>query len=44
MSTHVQKGGSVTTDGSHLSQYDDAEGYFHGLIIFIKDVDQGDFN
>ena len=44
MSTQVQKGGSVTTNGSHISQYDDAEGYFSGLIKFIKDVDQGDFN
>jgi proline iminopeptidase len=41
MSTQVQKGRSVTTNGSHLSQYDDPEGYFTGLIKFIKDVDAG---
>ena len=44
MSTQVQKGRSVTTNGSHISQYDDAEGYFSGLIKFIKDVDKGSFN
>ena len=44
MSTQVQKGRSVTTNGSHISQYDDAEGYFSGLIKFIKDVDEGNFN
>ncbi len=43
MSTRVQKGRSVTTNGSHLSQYDDAEAYFAGLIKFIKDVDMGIF-
>ncbi len=44
MSTQVQKGRSVTTNGSHLSQYDDSETYFSGLIQFIKDVDAGVFH
>jgi proline iminopeptidase len=44
MSTQVQKGRSVTTNGSHLSQYDDPETYFSGLIQFIKDVDAGVFH
>jgi proline iminopeptidase len=43
MSTQVQKGRSVTTNGSHISQYDDPETYFSGLIQFIKDVDEGKF-
>jgi proline iminopeptidase len=43
MSTQVQKGRSVTTNGSHISQYDDPEIYFSGLIKFIKDVDSGEF-
>ncbi|MBK7427315.1 MAG: proline iminopeptidase-family hydrolase [Saprospiraceae bacterium] len=43
MATEVQKGRSVTTDGSHLSQFDDPETYFKGLIKFIKDVDAGEF-
>lgn len=43
MATEVQKGRSVTTDGSHLSQFDDPETYFNGLIKFIKDVDAGEF-
>ncbi|MFZ1748960.1 MAG: proline iminopeptidase-family hydrolase [Saprospiraceae bacterium] len=43
MSTQVQKGGSLTTNGAHLSQYDDADTYFTGLIKFIKDVDNGIF-
>lgn len=30
-------------DGSHLSMYDDQERYFEGLIKFLKDVDQGEF-
>ena len=29
--------------GSHLSQYDDEETFFKGLIAFIEDVDQGRF-
>lgn len=28
--------------GSHLSQYDDQENFFEGLIDFIKDVDAGE--
>lgn len=31
-------------NGSHLSQYDDQEHYFPGLIKFLKDVNSGDFN
>ncbi len=30
-------------NGSHLSQFDDQENFFAGLIKFIKDVDQGKF-
>ncbi len=30
-------------NGSHLSQYDDQEVFFEGLIQFIKDVDSGNF-
>jgi proline iminopeptidase len=30
-------------NGSHLSQYDDPEHFFPGVIQFIKDVDSGDF-
>lgn len=44
MSTQVQHGRSITTDGSHLSQYDDPENYFGGLIQFIEDVDNESFN
>jgi proline iminopeptidase len=29
------------SQGSHLSQFDDQEVYFNGLINFIKDVDEG---
>ncbi len=43
MSTQVQHGRSVTTNGSHCSQFDDPETYFTGLIKFIKDVDSGEF-
>ncbi len=43
MRTQVQKGRSVTTNGSHLSQFDDANTYFTALIKFIKDVDAGAF-
>ena len=43
MSTQVQKGRSVTTKGSHLSQFDDPETYFGALIQFITDVDSGTF-
>ena len=31
-------------NGSHLSQYDNAEIYFDGLIDFIVDVNEGTFN
>ncbi len=40
MSTQVQNGRSITTNGSHLSQCDDPITYFKGLIKFINDVDQ----
>ncbi|MDY8137320.1 proline iminopeptidase-family hydrolase [Aquimarina sp. 2201CG5-10] len=30
-------------NGSHLSQFDDQKNFFTGLIKFIKDVDNGDF-
>jgi proline iminopeptidase len=30
-------------NGSHLSQYDDQETYFNGVIQFIEDVDSGKF-
>lgn len=30
-------------NGSHLSQYDDQEHYFPGVIQFLKDVDNGNF-
>jgi proline iminopeptidase len=43
MATEVQNGRSVTTNGSHCSQFDDPENYFSGLITFIKDVDSGTF-
>ena len=43
MSKQVQKGQSVTTNGSHFSQYDDPETYFSGLIKFIKEVDSMEF-
>ena len=43
MASEVQNGRSVTTNGSHLSQFDDPETYFSELIKFIKDVDAGQF-
>ena len=43
MATQVQKGKSITTNGSHCSQFDDPQTYFTGLIKFIKDVDSGEF-
>ncbi len=43
MATEVQNGRSVITNGSHFSQFDDPEGYFGGLIKFVKDVDAGTF-
>lgn len=30
-------------NGSHLSQYDDQEHYFPGIIKFLRDVDSGNF-
>lgn len=44
MANEVQKGRSVTTNGSHLSQFDDPKTYFTALIKFIKDVDSEQFN
>lgn len=43
MAKEVQNGRSVTTNGSHFSQFDDPKTYFSGLIKFIKDVDSGEF-
>ncbi len=43
MSTQVQKGRSITCNSGHISQYDDPETFFEGLIKFIKDVDDGAF-
>ena len=31
-------------NGSHLSQYDDQEHYFPGIIEFLRDVDNGNFS
>jgi len=43
MSTQVQNGRSITCASGHMSQYDDPETYFNGLITFIKDVDNKTF-
>ena len=43
MSTQVQNGRSLSTNGAHFSHYDDPETYFNGLIKFIKDVNDGTF-
>ncbi|HMC01907.1 MAG TPA: proline iminopeptidase-family hydrolase [Flavobacteriaceae bacterium] len=44
ISTEVQNGRYLhCPNGSHLSQYDDQEHFFPGLIKFIKDVDNGAF-
>lgn len=43
MASKVKNGRSVTTNGSHLSQFDDPVTYFPELIKFIKDVDAGTF-
>jgi len=44
MTTQVQNGRYLyCPDGSHLSQYDDRETYFGGVIEFIQDVDNGTF-
>ncbi|MFT6795832.1 MAG: proline iminopeptidase [Maribacter sp.] len=43
MSTEVQNGRSLTTESAHISQYDDPEAYFSGLIKFIKDVNNDNF-
>lgn len=43
VSTEVQNGRYLhCPNGSHLSQYDDQEHFFPGLIKFIKDVDKGE--
>ncbi|WP_297335410.1 proline iminopeptidase-family hydrolase [Algoriphagus sp.] len=44
MSTEVANGRFLLCpNGSHLSQYDDPEHFFPGVIQFIKDVDSGNF-
>lgn len=44
MSKEVKNGRFLLCpNGSHLSQYDDPEHFFPGLIQFIKDVDSGRF-
>jgi proline iminopeptidase len=43
MATEVQNGRSVTTNGSHCSQFDDPQTYFPALVKFIKDVNNGEF-
>ena len=44
MSTRVQNGRYLyCPDGSHLSQYDDPDVYFDGVIAFIQDVHNGTF-
>ncbi|MDO5981237.1 proline iminopeptidase-family hydrolase [Flavivirga spongiicola] len=44
IATEVQNGRYLhCPNGSHLSQYDDQENFFKGLISFIKDVDNGSF-
>ena len=43
MASEVQNGRSVTTNGSHLSQFDDPDTYFDAVITFIKDVNSGAF-
>ncbi|PHR92390.1 MAG: proline iminopeptidase [Robiginitomaculum sp.] len=44
MAGQVQNGRFLLCpNGSHLSQYDDEENFFTGLIDFIKDVDNGTF-
>lgn len=43
MAKEVKQGRSVTTNGSHLSQFDDPDTYFPAVINFIKDVDSGAF-
>ena len=44
MASQVQNGRSITTNGSHLSQFDDPETFFSAVVRFIKDVDRGEFN
>ncbi|MEA1786158.1 proline iminopeptidase-family hydrolase [Arenibacter sp. GZD96] len=43
MAGEVQNGRSVTTKGSHLSQFDDPKTFFSELIKFVKDVDNDTF-
>lgn len=45
ISKEVQNGRFLfCPNGSHLSQYDDQEHYFPGIIKFLRDVDNGDFS
>ena len=39
MAGEVQNGKSFTTNGSHLSQFDDPDNFFPALVDFIKAVD-----
>ncbi|MDX1471226.1 MAG: proline iminopeptidase, partial [Flavobacteriaceae bacterium] len=44
MANEVQNGRFLLAPiGSHLTQYDDQEAFFPGLIDFLKDVDSGEF-
>ena len=43
MSSEVQNGRFLLTQGSHMSQFDDQKTYMNGIIKFVKDVDSGDF-
>lgn len=43
MAGEVQNGRSVTTNGSHFSQFDDPKTFFSELIKFVKEVDNGTF-
>jgi proline iminopeptidase len=44
MAGQVQNGRFyLCPNGSHLSQYDDEENFFNGLIAFLKDVDEERF-
>ena len=42
MSTQVQNGSFlICPNGSHMSMYDDQQTYMHGLILFLKGVNEG---
>ncbi len=45
MASEVQQGQYLhCPEGSHFAMYDDQETFFGGLIKFIKNVNQGEFN